>query len=216
MGKKADYISTFKEEVGNSVSHGSIAFITLLLIPFSAVYGFYKGGITFSVGISIFVISVFLMFLSSTLYHAMSGNTKHKSVFRILDHIFIYVAIAGSYTPIALCVIKGWQGIVILSVQWAMVLFGVLYKSISKNRLPKVSLTIYLVMGWTLVLFLPMFLGRASSYLILFIVLGGIFYSSGAFFYAKKGFVYHHMVWHLFVNLGAASHYVAIVFFLYN
>lgn len=74
---------------------------------------------------SIFVISIFLMFLASTLYHSMNPASKHKAVFHILDHIFIYVAIAGSYTPIALSVIGGWQGIFITILQWAMVLFGI-------------------------------------------------------------------------------------------
>lgn len=106
---------------------------------------------------SIFVISIFLMFLASTLYHSMNPASKHKAVFHILDHIFIYVAIAGSYTPIALSVIGGWQGIFITILQWAMVLFGIFYKSLSRNSIPAISLTIYLVMGWTIVFFLPLF-----------------------------------------------------------
>lgn len=96
------------------------------------------------------------MFLVSTLYHAMNHHSSHKRVFRILDHIFIYFAIASSYTPVALCLIKGYQGIFILIVQWAMVLVGILYKSISIISLPKLSLTIYLVMGWTAILFFPL------------------------------------------------------------
>ena len=77
------------------------------------------------------------MFLVSTLYHAMDHDSPHKQVFRILDHIFIYFAIAGSYTPVALCLIKGYQGIIILVIQWAMVIVGILYKSISIKSLPK-------------------------------------------------------------------------------
>lgn len=214
MKKKVIYKPTIGEEIGNSVSHGVIAFIVLLLLPFSAVLSYSKGGIVDSIGISIFVISIFLMFLSSTLYHAMTEETKHKFIFRILDHIFIYVAIAGSYTPIALSVIKGWQGIVIIVVQWSMVLFGVLNKSLSKKSVPKVSITIYLVMGWTLILFFPMIIAKSNIMLLILIFFGGLFYSVGAFFYAKKGFKYHHMVWHLFVNFGAISHFIALVFFL--
>src|SRR5659263_630271 len=91
-------------------------------------------------------VGIFLMTLASCLYHAMVYETKHKYVFRILDHIFIYVAIAGSYTPIALYVIGGWQGWLILVIQWAMVLFGVLYKSIAQKSVPKLSVLIYLCM----------------------------------------------------------------------
>ena len=126
--KKLIYIPTFGEEVGNTVSHGVMAVLTLLALPFCAVWAFVHGTaapILASVGISVFVICIFLMFLCSTLYHAMQPESKHKAVFHILDHIMIYLAIAGSYTPIALYVIGGWQGTLIVIIQWVMVLFGV-------------------------------------------------------------------------------------------
>ena len=145
----------------------------------------------------------------------MKYETGQKTVFRILDHCFIYVAIAGSYTPIALCVIEGWQGILILVLQWSMVLAGVLYKSIARKSYPTLSVTIYLIMGWVAVLFIPVLLKKASMQLMFFIVLGGIFYSVGTFFY-KKQYVkkYYHMIWHFFINVGAISHMIGIIFFL--
>ena len=158
---------------------------------------------------------LFLMFLASTLYHSMDPSSRHKEVFHILDHIFIYVAIAGSYTPIALSVIGGWQGVVITVVQWAMVLFGIFYKSLSRRSIPAVSLTIYLVMGWTIVFFLPLFIRRASEPLLWLIAAGGVLYTVGAWFYARKGFRYHHLVWHLLINLAVVCHFAGIVFFLY-
>ena len=171
--------------------------------------------VTASVSVSIFVISIFLMFLASTLYHSMNPASKHKAVFHILDHIFIYVAIAGSYTPIALSVIGGWQGIFITILQWAMVLFGIFYKSLSRNSIPAISLTIYLVMGWTIVFFLPLFVRQASTALLVLIAGGGVLYTLGAWFYARQGFRYHHMVWHLLINLAVVAHFIGIVFFLY-
>ena len=168
-----------------------------------------------AVSVSVFVISIFLMFLASTLYHSMDPSSRHKEVFHILDHIFIYVAIAGSYTPIALSVIGGWQGVVITVVQWAMALFGIFYKSLSRRSIPAVSLTIYLVMGWTILFFLPLFIRRASVPLLWLIAAGGVLYTVGAWFYARKGFRYHHLVWHLLINLAVACHFAGIVFFLY-
>ena len=98
------YIPTFGEEVGNSISHGVMSILMLLAMPFAAVWSYdHSGGdalLTF--GVSIFCVSIFLMFLISTLYHSMLHDTRHKEVFHILDHIFIYFAIAGSYTPVAL------------------------------------------------------------------------------------------------------------------
>jgi len=216
MGKnKKNYIPTFGEELANVTTHGSMAALALCALPATAIYAYVHGGIVAGVGVSIFMVSIFLMFLCSTLYHAMAQETRHKQIFKILDHIFIYVAIAGTYTPIAISVIGGWQGTVILILQWSMVVFGIFYKSLSRRSIPKISLTIYLVMGWTLVLFLPMILAKAGVPLLLLILGGGVFYSVGAVFYAMKGFKFHHMVWHLMINLGALAHLIGIVFFIY-
>lgn len=207
-------IYTLGEEIANATTHGPLAALALFSLPYAAVRAYVKGGVLDAVGVSIFVISVFLMFLASTLYHVMAAGTRHKKIFKILDHIFIYVAIAGTYTPIALSIIGGWQGILISVVQWGMVLFGILYKSISKSSIPKISLTIYLVMGWTIVFFMPIFLAKAPTLLLVLITLGGILYSAGVYFYAKKGVRFYHMIWHFFVSLGALSHFIGIVFFL--
>ena len=207
------YFPTLGEEVANTISHGVMSLLALFALPFAAVWAYLHDPqpVLACVSVSIFVISLFLMFLASTLYHSMNPASKHKAVFHILDHIFIYVAIAGSYTPIALSVIGGWQGVL----QWAMVLFGIFYKSLSRRSLPAVSLTIYLVMGWTILFFLPLFLRNASTQLLWLIAAGGLFYTLGAWFYARKGFRYHHLVWHLLINLGAACHFAGIVFYLY-
>ncbi len=215
--KKTPYVPTLGEEIGNTVSHGVMALLTLCALPFAAVWAWIHDAhhCLAAVSVSIFVLSLFLMFLISTLYHSMNPTSRHKEVFHILDHIFIYVAIAGSYTPIALSVIGGWQGTLITILQWAMVLFGIFYKSLSRRSIPAVSLTIYLVMGWTGIFFMPLFLRNASTPLLVLIAAGGIFYTVGAWFYARKGFRYHHLVWHLLINIAAACHFAAIVFYLY-
>ena len=215
--KKETYVPTVGEEVGNAVTHGVMSLLALVALPFAAVWAYVHdgNGVLASASVSVFVISIFLMFLCSTLYHSMNPRSKHKEVFHILDHIFIYVARAGSYTPIALSVIGGWQGVFITILQWVMVLFGIFYKSLSRRSIPAVSLTIYLVMGWTIVFFLPLFIRHASTPLLTLIALGGILYTVGAWFYARKGFRYHHMVWHLLINLAVIAHFIGIVFFLY-
>ena len=206
---------SFGEEVGNSVSHGVMSVLTICALPFAAIRGYIAEGVVGAFCASVFVISLLCMFLGSTLYHAMAHETRHKAVFHILDHIFIYVAIAGTYTPIAVSVIGGWQGWLIVALQWAMVIFGVFYKSLSRRSIPAVSLTIYLIMGWTVVFFFPLFWNNASTPLLVLIGAGGIFYTIGAAIYAKKGFKYHHLVWHLLINLAMLCHWVGIVFFLY-
>lgn len=219
MGKnrqnRKNYVQSFGEEVGNTVSHGVMTVAALCALPLAAVRGYISAGTTGAVCASVFAISLLVMFLGSTLYHCMEHDSKHKAVFHILDHIFIFVAIAGTYTPVAISVIGGWQGVVIVIVQWLAVLFGILYKSLSRRSIPALSLSLYMIMAWTVVFFFPLFLRNAPTGTLWFIALGGLFYMVGAWFYARKGFKYHHLVWHLLINLAAAAHYAAIVFFLY-
>jgi len=205
---------TLGEEIGNSVSHGVMAFLVLCGIAPTAIFAFMQHGALAAFGTSIFMCSIFLMFLSSALYHSMTVDTRHRQVMQILDHIFIYVAIAGTYTPVSLSVIGGWQGIALVSLQWIMVLFGILYKSIAKRKIPKVSLTIYLVMGWSVVFIAPLLIRSASIEMQLFLLSGGVFYSAGSYFYSKKEKKYYHMIWHLFVNLGATCHFLGVLLFL--
>ncbi|MCX7842920.1 MAG: hemolysin III family protein [Clostridia bacterium] len=213
--KKLSVKLSFGEEVANAVTHGVASLLVLFALPFVSIIAYEKGTVVDVVGVTVFCISIFLMFLMSTLYHIMDYETKHKVVMRILDHIFIYVAIAGTYTPIALSVIGGWYAYVILGIQWAMVIFGILYKSVSRHSMPKVSLLIYLIMGWTLIIFMPLFIQKANPLLFWLVLAGGVLYSIGALLYARKGFKYHHMVWHLFVFLGALTHFIGICFFMY-
>ena len=206
---------TFGEEVANAITHGVPALLVLAAFPIVIITAYTKGDLVDVASVTIFSICIFLMFLMSTFYHVMAHDTPHKRVMQIMDHICIYIAIAGTYTPIAASVIGGWQAVVLLSVQWVMVLFGILYKSLSKKSIPKLSLLIYLVMGWSLVIFMPLFFQKANPLLFWLILGGGIFYTVGAAIYAKKGFKYHHMVWHIFVFLGVLTHYIGICFFMY-
>lgn len=205
---------TFGEEVGNAVSHGVAAIIFIFLLPFTAVYMYLEGGMSHAAGGSIFVISMLLMFLTSTLYHSMEHNTNHKYVMRLLDHSFIYVAIAGTYTPIAISVVGGTFGLVILIVQWVATILGILYKVLAPVVNEKVSLAIYLIMGWSAVAFIPSIISETSWVFIGFIILGGLAYTAGAWFYAQKTRKYFHMIWHFFIIIAAICHYTAIVFYI--
>lgn len=204
---------SFSEEVANVISHSVMTLLFLFLLPFSSVYSYIQGGSILSFGTSVFVICIFLMFLISTLYHSMAYDTTHKVVFRILDHIAIYLAIAGSYTPIALSLIGGWKAAVILVIQWSCVIFGIFYKAVAKKEYPKFTLILYLIMGWIAVLFMPTLIRNSQPIFLALIVLGGVLYSLGAYFYARKK-KWDHMIWHIFINAASIAHFVAIVFYL--
>ena len=215
MAVPSDRRQSFGEEIANCLTHGIAALLVLCSLPAMAITAYRKGTTADVVGCSIFCIAIFLMFLMSALYHAMEPESRHKKIFKILDHIFIYVAIAGSYTPIALRVIGGWKAVAILALQWSLVLFGILYKSLVREAMPKVSMTVYMVMGWAVVLILPSFYRNAGPELFWLIFAGGICYSLGAVFYALKSVRFHHTIWHLFVFAGAGCHYAGICGFLY-
>jgi len=205
---------SIKEEVGNSITHGIMAVLMLLFLPFASIRAYLLQDARLAFGVSTFIISLFLMFLMSTLYHSMAFETKHKTVFKILDHIFIYVAIAGSYTPVALSIIGGTLGWVIFAIQWTMVIIGVLYKSLSRKSVPALSLLIYMVMGWLVVLIFPYLYRQSNLLFLVLMALGGVLYTIGAYFYVQKTKPYTHVVWHVFVNLASIAHFIAIVFFI--
>ena len=136
---------SFGEEIANSVTHAVGAVLMLFLLPTSAIYSYETHGTLAAVGTSIFVISLFLMFLSSTIYHAMAYDSPQKYVLRIIDHSMIYIAIAGSYTPVVLSLMNNWFGYAIILIQWGTTIFGILYKIFAKKVNEKFSLALYLI-----------------------------------------------------------------------
>lgn len=125
---------SFKEELANSISHGLGALLMLCLLPVAAIHAYQHYRFSSVIGICIFVVSLFLMFLASTIYHAMNYESTQKYVLRIIDHSMIFVAIAGSYTPIALTIIGGVKGYVIIFVQWLLVIVGIIYKATTMKK----------------------------------------------------------------------------------
>ena len=192
---------SFGEEVANAVTHAVGSVLTLILLPLSAIYSYEVHGLLSAIGVSIFVISLFLMFLSSTIYHSMSYGSTHKYILRIIDHSMIYIAIAGSYTPVVLALMNNWLGYLIILIQWGTTIFGILYKIFAKKVNEKFSLALYLMMGWLVVFIIPPIISQTSP----------LFCTIGAGFYAKKK-PYFHMIWHLFILAASAFQYIAIVF----
>ena len=205
---------TFGEEVANTISHGVMAVFMLVLLPYVSVRSYLQGGSLLVFGNAVFILSLYCMFMASTLYHAMAYDTKHKYVFRVLDHSMIFVAIAGTYTPIALYGIGGKLGWTIFIVQWLMVTCGIIYKSLAKHSIPKLTVTIYMIMGWTALILLPELIRNIGWKFVSLIALGGVLYSIGALFYVKQEKKYYHFIWHIFINLASISHIIAIVFYM--
>jgi len=160
-------------------------------------------------GTALFLVGMLLMYASSTLYHAVT-NPLHKARLRIFDHISIYAMIAGSYSPICLYAIGGWVGWTVFAFLWACVIAGAVGKFIALGKHPRLSLTLYLLMGWVaLIIIVPMW--RTMPHAAFFWVLAeGIFYTIGSYFFSKdESHPFYHAIWHVFILLGSLSHTLA-------
>lgn len=158
---------------------------------------------------------MFLMFLSSTIYHWLPEG-RARNILRRCDHISIYVMIACSYTPICIAVVGGWLGWLIFGILWAVVIGGTIYKIIALGKYPRLSLALYLIMGWSGVFIVkPVYDGLTPASMIL-ILAEGLLYTVGTYFFAKDTKRHYHAIWHIFVLLGAAAHWTAILLIILN
>lgn len=204
---------SFIEEVLNCATHGTGALLMLILLPVTAVFAYKRFGSSAAFSMSVFVTSLFMMFLASTFYHSMEFGTIRKYVLRKIDHSMIYLAIAGSYTPVLLNLVGGTKGIVLLIIQWSLTLFGIIYKSAFKNINEKFSMFLYIAMGWMAIFIIPTMIRKSSVAFIALIVSGGLCYTIGSYFYTRKK-PYYHFVWHIFILIAAILQYIGIVFFM--
>lgn len=204
----------FGEEIGNSVSHGVMFFLLLFSLPYFAIRSYLLHGALYATGVSIYFFCMLFMFGGSCLYHLMPYDTLYKYVFRKLDHIMILLAIAGTYTPILLYLMPNWIGYTILAIEWVFAITGILLKAIARKRYKKLSLTIYLVMGWLAIFILPPLLAKSNWIFLSLIIGGGVLYTIGIYFYNHPERPYSHFIWHIFIILASLCHMVAILYFI--
>lgn len=211
---------TLGEEIGNTITHGVMALFFLGMVPFASIHAYIKAPENMKVidplSISIFMISMILMFLGSTIYHVMKHNTTQKRVMARINQIMFFWAIAGCYTPICLSIIGGRLGLGICIAQWCMVLAGTLIKAIAFNRsklLKALTYLMYFIMGWMMLFCLSKFRLAATAPSFWLIIAGALCYTLGVFFYSTK-FKFAHMIWHFCINAGAICHFIGLVYFL--
>lgn len=199
------------EEIANSVSHGIGLVAALVGTPFLVVHAVRYGDAGFIVGASIFAATMILLYLASTLYHAIS-NGKAKRIFRVIDHSAIFLLIAGTYTPFTLGILRGAWGWTLFGVVWGLAAAGVALKAFNRLPHPVLSTGIYLLMGWLVVIAIDPLVARVSTAGLLWLVTGGLFYTAGVVFFAIDSRLrYGHLIWHLFVMAGTVCHYFAVL-----
>lgn len=198
------------EEIANSISHGLGLLAAMLVSPVMIVAAVRSGNTKLIVGTSIFAASILLMYLSSTLYHALPEG-RAKRVFRVLDHGTIYLLIAGTYTPFTLGVLGGAWGWTLFGIVWALALFGIVTKSVGRAWHPVLSTVLYLVMGWLVVIAVKPIWQALPGESVAWLAAGGFCYTAGIGFYAAQRMKFAHFVWHLFVVGGTACHIMALL-----
>lgn len=202
--------TSLREEFYSALTHGLGATAALaggaVLITLAALFG---DGWQLA-GAIVFGISLLLLYLASTLYHAIQHPVA-KARLKVFDHCAIYLLIAGTYTPFTLIGLRGPWGWSLFAAIWVLALAGVVFKLFYTGRFKLLSTGIYIAMGWLVVVAIEPLLGALDGWTIGWLFAGGLFYTLGTVFYHRPSLPYSHAIWHLFVVAGSVCHYVAVM-----
>lgn len=202
-----------REEILHAITHGIGAVLSVVGLVLLIVFASFSGNPWKIVSATIFGTTMLLMYLSSTIVHSLPQG-KWKELFLIFDHSSIYLFIAGTYTPFLFVSLKGTIGWVLFGVVWSIALVGIIFKMFFTRKFIILSTLLYIAMGWLIVFAWKPLTAVLPSPGIVLLVIGGIIYTVGAFFYVYKKIPYHHVIWHIFVLFGSAFHFFAIFYYV--
>jgi len=200
---------TRAEEVANALTHGLGLLGSIVALPVLVVTALAKGDALLVVGYSVFGATMVALYAASTIYHALPPS-RAKQLFRVVDHVAIYLLIAGSYTPFTFGVLRGAWGWTLSGIVWSLAIVGILLKTTVGFRFPRASTVLYLSMGWLAVVAAKPLAAAVPGAGLAWIIAGGLLYTGGVVFYARDYRPWHHTVWHLFVLGGSACHFMAV------
>ncbi len=200
-----------KEEFWNAMTHGVGAFLTIPATILLIEKALNNGSNVELVSYIIFGISMFLLYLASTLYHSLP---THKTFFKKMDHSSIFLLIAGTYTPVALIAIGGTTGWTLAGIEWGLAVIGIVLKQFFVHRFKRISLLVYIGMGWLLVFVYQPVLDHLTINGILLLLAGGLCYTVGTYFYKNNKIPYNHAIWHVFVMGGSLCMFLSIYYFI--
>jgi len=205
---RGGYYST-AEEVAHAVTHGLGCLLAIAGLVVLVAQAAGRGEPWEVLGAAVFGSTMVLLYLASTLYHAITAP-RAKRVLKRIDHAAIYLLIAGTYTPLCLGPLRGPWGWSLLGVVWGLGVAGAVLDVASGRRFKWLSITIYLLMGWLVIAALRPMLAELDRITLLWIALGGAFYTGGVAFYLWRRLPWHHAIWHLMVVGGSLSHWLAM------
>jgi hemolysin III len=210
MDQRVERAQSPGEEIANSLSHGLGLLAALAAFPVLVAVAAQGGSAAQVVGASVFATSAVLLYLSSTLFHAVTAP-RAKRVLQVLDHSAIYLLIAGTYTPFTLGVLRGPWGWTLFGLVWGFAAVGTIVKAIGGVRYNGLSTAVYLAMGWLIIIAADPAWHLVPKWGLAWLLAGGIAYTAGALFFLAERIRYFHFVWHLFVVAGTACHFVAVL-----
>ena len=197
-----------REEVASLLTHAAgvlLSVVALVVMLFLS-----DGELMKTTASLVFGVTLIFLYLSSTLYHCFT-SPRWKAKFQVLDHVCIYLLIAGSYTPITLVTLRGASGWWLFGIVWFLAIVGVLVKSLRKGKKDHwISTTLYLAMGWLILFALGPLIRNLPMAGVWWLVAGGVTYSLGVVFYAWNRLPFNHAIWHLFVLGGSFCHVLAV------
>ncbi len=206
----AERPQTLGEEIANSISHGLGLAGALVAFPLLVIAASQRGDVTGIVSVSVFATTMVLLYLASTLFHALPEG-RAKRVFQVLDHSAIFLMIAGTYTPFTLGVLRGAWGWTLFGIVWSIAVVGIVLKALGGVRYTSISTWAYLAMGWVVIIAAERVWTLMPAWGLFWLVAGGLAYTAGALFFALERIRYFHFAWHLFVVAGTACHVVAVM-----
>jgi hemolysin III len=207
---------TAGEEVAHALTHGLGVVLAIAGLCVMVARATLYGNAWHIVVAAIFGTTLVLMYTASTLYHSIPGEQlpNTKKILRIVDHSSIYLLIAGSYTPFTLVTLSGLWGWSLFALTWGLALAGVTFKLFATGRFEKLSLAIYLGMGWCVLLAIKPLVRTLEPGGLVLLIAGGLAYSGGVGFYVWERLRYHHAIWHAFVLAGSLLQYFAVLFYV--
>jgi hemolysin III len=200
---------TEMEEIANAVTHGLGVLLSVVGGSVLVVLAVLSGNAWKVVGVSVFVATLLLLYAASTIYHAVSRKLL-KQRLQVLDHCAIYLLIAGTYTPFTLDALRGPWGWSLFGVIWALTAAGILFKLQFAGRYPRLSTSIYILMGWLVLVAAGPLVTRLPVATLLWLAAGGLVYTLGTVFYHSQRLPFAHATWHVFVLVGSICHGIAV------
>jgi hemolysin III len=201
------------EEIVNSLTHGLGVLFGVSASTLLVFFATQQDDLYLTVGCIIFGVTVVLLYSASTLYHSLRGE-KWKRVMQVLDHVAIYLLIAGTYTPYALGPLRPTWGWGMLALIWSLALLGSILEAARAVRSPGVSVALYLGMGWLAVITFPALQEILPTKALVFLIVGGSSYTIGTIFFLWDKLPFNHAIWHLFVLVGTISHFFSVLEFV--